>query len=141
MTAAAALRVGIDLVLVSRISESLETFGERFLRRVFTESEVAYATADPALAAERLAARFAAKEATMKAIGLLDQPLSWRDIEVCRAPSGTCAVALHGTALQAAERAGVAELALSLSHEGEYATAIVIARLTATAGHERSEPR
>jgi holo-[acyl-carrier protein] synthase len=137
----ASVRVGVDLVRVSRISESLERFGERFLRRVFTEGEVAFATAVPHRTAERLAARFAAKEATMKAIGLLDEPLSWRDIEVCRSPSGDCALSLRGTARRAAGLAGVAELAVSLSHEGDYATAVVIARLNDSSRHEQSDAR
>lgn len=130
---AAALRVGIDLVQVSRIAESLATFGERFLQRLFTEGEIAYATSVPSQAAERLAARFAAKEATIKALGLVDHAMSWRDIEVQRAPSGQCLMALHGGAGRAASLARVEELAVSLSHEGDFATAIVIARLKDTA--------
>ncbi|HEY2748333.1 MAG TPA: holo-ACP synthase, partial [Polyangia bacterium] len=117
--------VGVDLVRVSRVAESLASFGERFLRRVFTDGEIAYATATPALAAERLAARFAAKEAAFKALALADHG-SWRDIEVTRAPSGACALALHGAARAAADEAGVVELAVSLSHEGDYATAVVL---------------
>ena len=91
MTTAPTLRVGIDLVQVSRIAESLEKFGDRFLRRVYTDDEIAYATSVPSQASERLAARFAAKEATIKALGLVDHPMNWRDIEVRRAPSGECA--------------------------------------------------
>jgi holo-[acyl-carrier protein] synthase len=130
----ATLRVGIDLVEISRIAESLRKFGERFLRRVFTDGEIAFATAVPSQAAERLAARFAAKEAVIKALGLADQPMNWRDIEVRRAPSGDCAMALSGTACRAAERAGVRELAVSLSHEGNYAAAIVVVRVSETDG-------
>lgn len=129
MTVPATLRVGVDLVRVSRIAESLERFGERFLKRIFTEGEVAYATAVPAEAAARLAARFAAKEATIKALGLVDLAMSWRDIEVRRAATGACAMTLCGGAGEAARLAGVDELAVSLSHEGDYATAVVIARL------------
>jgi holo-[acyl-carrier protein] synthase len=129
VTSPATLRVGIDLVQISRISESLEKFGERFLRRIFTEGEIAYATSAPGETPARLAARFAAKEATIKALGLVDQALSWHDIEVRRGPTGACAVTLRGPAGRAAERAGLGELAVSLSHEGDYATAIVIARV------------
>ncbi len=120
------LRVGIDLVQISRITESVERFGDRFLRRVFTDGEIAYATAAPARASERLAARFAAKEATMKALGLVEQPADWRNIEVRRSPSGTCDLALHGGVREAAIRLGAEAFALSLSHEGDYATAVVI---------------
>ncbi len=129
MTTRGTLRVGIDLVQISRIAESLEKFGERFLRRVFTDAETAYATAVPSKTSERLAARFAAKEATLKAIGLVDHPMNWRDIEVRRAPSGACEISLQGGAIDAAKLSGISELAVSLSHEGDYATAVVIARM------------
>ncbi len=133
MTEPGTLRVGIDLVQVSRVAESLERFGDRFLRRVFTEREVAYASADPAQTAERLAARFAAKEATLKALDLADR-MTWRDVEVRRAPSGACAVELSGGAARAAAQSGAFELALSLSHEGDYAAAVVVARLSPERG-------
>ncbi len=118
------LAVGIDLVQVSRIAESLEHFGERFLRRIFTEGEIAYATAAPALTHQRLAARFAAKEAAIKALGLSE--VGWRQIEVASLPSGACELRLHGQARAAADAAGAADLALSLSHEGDFATAVVV---------------
>jgi holo-[acyl-carrier protein] synthase len=134
------LRVGIDLVQVSRIASSLETFGDKFLTRVFTDDEVAYARSAPAasVTVERLAARFAAKEAGKKALGL--DGVGWRDLEVRRADNGACDLALHGSARDAAAAIG-AELALSMSHEGDYATAIVIAecgrqRLTREQQHE-----
>ena len=112
------VRVGIDLVQISRIAESLATFGERFLRRVFTDGEVAYARGAP----DRLAARFAAKEAAKKALAL--DGVSWRELEVVRHDSGACDLVLHGGARAAA---GAAALALSMSHEGDHATAVVIA--------------
>jgi len=121
--AAPRLAVGVDLVQVSRIAESVATFGDRFLRRVFTDDELAYATSAPELAASRLAARFAAKEAVKKALGL-GGGVGWRDIEVRRAASGACDVVLHGAAAAAGTPA--ADLALSLSHEGDYATAVVV---------------
>ena len=126
MSASGSIRVGIDLVQVSRIAESLDRFGERFLQRVFTAGEIAYAKSAPAQTAERLAARFAAKEAAIKALGLADEGFQWRDIEVCRAPSGDCKMVLRGTASRPAERNGVREVAVSLSHEGDYTTAIVV---------------
>ena len=114
------LRIGIDLVAISRIAGSIESFGDRFLRKIFTDGEVAYArsTAAPA---ERLAARFAAKEAAKKALEL--DGVGWRDLEVVRADSGACELVLHGAARDAA---GPCQLALSMSHEGDYATAVVI---------------
>ncbi len=127
------MRVGIDLVQVSGIESSLATFGERFLRRVFTAREVsdADAAAPPRFTARHLAARFAAKEATMKALDLGEHGVGWRDIEVTRAPSGMHALELHGAALEAlraheAEHGGQSRLRLSLSQDGDYAAAIVV---------------
>jgi len=116
-------RVGIDLVRISRIAESLERFGDRFLRRIFTDDEVAYARSAPALTAERLAARFAAKEAARKAFQLTDG-VDWRLIEVRRLASGDCELVLHA---EASRRTGRTGAALSMSHEGDYATAVVLA--------------
>ena len=125
-------RVGVDLVRVSRIAESLQHFGARFLRRIFTDDEVAYATASPPQTAERLAARFAAKEATIKALGLVDRGVAWRDIEVRRAATGGCTMALHGAAGAAAAALGAGAFAVSLTHEGEYAAAIVVTHVGET---------
>ena len=122
--------MGIDLVQLSRVEESLATFGDRFLRRVFTEGEIAYATAAPELTPARLAARLAAKEATVKALDLVEVGVGWREIEVTRGPSGAPALVLHGNARAAAEEAGTPSLSLSLSHEGDYATAVVISTTT-----------
>ena len=116
-------RVGIDLVRISRIAESVDRFGERFLRRIFTDAEVAYARAAPALTAERLAARFAAKEAARKALQFTDG-VDWRAIEVRRLPSGDCELVLHDAAARRVRGTGAA---LSMSHEGDYATAVVMA--------------
>jgi len=116
------MRVGIDLVRVSAIAESLEMFGQRFLQRVYTPAEIAYATSVPALSASRLAARFAAKEATRKALRL--DGVGWRDIEVVRQPDGACDVVVHGRARMLW---GPDPLALSMSHEDDHATAVVIA--------------
>jgi len=121
------MQVGIDLVMVSRVQESLARFGERFLRRVFTDTEIAYATSVPDLAAERLAARFAAKEAAIKALDLAELGVGWREIEVAREQSGICRLILHGAARAAADDAGVSELSVSLSHEGDYSAAVVLA--------------
>ncbi len=129
MIAPETLRVGIDLVQISRIAESLDRHGERFLHRVFTDGEIAYATSAPNCTAERLAARFAAKEAAIKALGLAEHAMSWRDIEVLRAESGECALALTGEASRVADAAGIDTVAVSLSHEGDYAAAVVVAHL------------
>jgi holo-[acyl-carrier protein] synthase len=119
------LRVGIDVVQISRVAESLERFGERFMRRLFTADEIAYANQAPRLVAERLAARFAAKEAALKAFDLGQEGVDWRDIEVRKLPGGACRLALHGKAAALAAARGADEIAISLSHDGDYATAIV----------------
>jgi len=116
--------VGIDLVQISAIAESVERFGERFLERVFTRGEIDYARTSPAQFASRLSARFAAKEAVRKALRL--DGVAWRDIEVVRHEDGACAIALHGTARHLAESDG-GGLAVSLSHENDQAAAVVIA--------------
>ena len=119
--------MGIDIVQISRIADSLERFGERFLRRLFTADEIQYATETSDLAPERLAARFAAKEAAMKAFDLGNQGVDWREIEVRKLPGGACSLQLHGKAAALAHRGGTDEIALSLSHDGDYATAVVTA--------------
>lgn len=124
---ASQLKVGMDLVQISRIQASLAKFGDRFTQRIFTEHELAYAVSSPVLRAERLAARFAAKEATMKALGLTDKGVAWRDMEVFRMPDGRCELRLHGVAAAHAQDSGVAQMALTLSHDGDYAAAIVVA--------------
>ena len=85
MTAVPVLRVGIDLVRVREIADSVATFGERYLARLYTTAERAYAESDAVRMPERLAARFAAKEATIKALGLVEHEGAWRDLEVARA--------------------------------------------------------
>jgi holo-[acyl-carrier protein] synthase len=135
--------VGIDLVMVSRVEASLSRFGERFLRRVFTDGEIAYATSSPAATAERLAARFAAKEAAIKAIGLAGAQVGvgWREIEVAREDSGRCRLILHGAARAAADEAGVAELSVSLTHEGDYSAAVVLAISPGSQSIQKSNPQ
>ena len=124
------LRVGIDLVRVNDIAESVSRFGERYLKRIFTEAEIAYAytSTSPAVQAERLAARFAAKEAALKALQLADEGIGWTELEVLRDDGGSCSLKLHGKAMQSMGRRGDYQVALSLSHSDEYATAVVIAR-------------
>jgi len=121
MGTASDLRVGIDLVSISAIAESLSCFGERFLHRIFTEAEVTYAMSAPMLAASRLAARFAAKEAVRKALRL--DGIGWRDIEVVRQDDGSCEIVVHGATRLTDDPV---RLALSMSHEGDHATAVVI---------------
>jgi holo-[acyl-carrier protein] synthase len=120
------LGIGTDLAEVPRIRRSIENFGDRFLGRIYTERERTYASRK-ANAAERFAARFAAKEAGMKAIGTgLRHGITWKDFEVVNEPSGRPTLRLTGVAKQIAERLGVQRISLSLTHTAEMAFAVVI---------------
>jgi len=116
------LSTGVDIIEIGRVGRVLERYGQRFLNRVYTPEEIAYCRGR----APNLAARFAAKEATMKALGTGVRGVSWKDIEVVRHESGAPAIRLHGRAKQRAQRLGLQEIALSLSHSREYAVASVV---------------
>jgi holo-[acyl-carrier protein] synthase len=120
------LGTGVDITEVTRVREAVERFGDRFLRRVFTPAEVAYC-GTKRNRVERLAARFAAKEAALKALGTgLRHGITWRDVEVRRQPGLRPTIAFSGVAAQYAARLGVKHIALSLSHTAEHAIAMVI---------------
>jgi holo-[acyl-carrier protein] synthase len=120
------LGVGTDLAEVPRIRRSIERYGERFVKRIYTETEAAYASSK-ANADQRFAARFAAKEAGMKAIGTgLRHGVTWKDFEVANEPSGRPTLRLTGVARQIADRLGVARVSVSLTHTAEMAFAVVI---------------
>jgi holo-[acyl-carrier protein] synthase len=123
------VRVGIDLVKIAEVAESLEHLGDAYAKRIFTEEEIAFCSTHPPLAPSRYAARFAAKEATLKALRMEDQGLDLRSIEVVRTPGGATDLALHGSAAEHAKKAGWTSSAVSLSHEGDYAIAIVVAQV------------
>ena len=112
--------LGIDIIKVDRIGRSLDRFGERFTRRVLTPAERRYVRGR----AETMAGRWAAKEAVSKVLGLGVRGIGWQDIEVERLPTGQPAVRLHGRAAARAEQLGMGRIALSISHESDYAVAI-----------------
>jgi holo-[acyl-carrier protein] synthase len=117
---------GIDIAEVPRIQRSIERFGERFLQRIFTAREIRYCDSK-ANRVERYAARFAAKEAAMKALGTgWNHGVRWQDCEVVRAPGGRPTMTFHGKAGEFAAKLGVKNAALSLSHTAEQAIAQVI---------------
>ncbi len=117
---------GIDIAEVPRIREAIERHGQRFLNRIFTEGEIQYCESK-ANRVERYAARFAAKEAGMKAIGTgWNHGVRWRDIEVARKPGGRPSLVLHGKAAEFAAKLGATNIALSLTHTAEQAMAQVI---------------
>lgn len=117
---------GIDLCEVSRIRAAIERNGERFLNRIFTPVEIAYVQRK-ANRFERYAARFAAKEAGMKAIGTgWRLGVTWRDFEVANLPTGRPTLRLTGVAARIAEEKGVRHVHLSLTHTREFGLAHVI---------------
>jgi holo-[acyl-carrier protein] synthase len=120
------LGTGVDLAEVPRIRSSIERYGERFIQRIYTPLEIAYVERK-ANRFERYAARFAAKEAGMKAIGTgWKRGVLWKDFEVTNLPSGQPTLRLHGVAAEIAEKLGVRRIALSLTHTAELAMAHVI---------------
>jgi holo-[acyl-carrier protein] synthase len=124
------LRIGFDLESPARVGESLAAHGERYLRRVYTGAEIADCRRAGAVDPGPLAARFAAKEAAFKAIGVGAAAASWRDVEVLRGPSGKPRLLLRGHVATLAQAVGIRELSLSLSYAGGAAAAIVIASVS-----------
>jgi holo-[acyl-carrier protein] synthase len=118
--------IGIDVAEVDRIREAIERHGRRFIERIYTPSEIAYVERK-ANRFERYAARFAAKEAGMKAIGTgWRRGVRWQDFEVTNLPSGRPTLHLHGEAAKVAEHLGVRNIALSITHTAAEGVAIVI---------------
>lgn len=123
------LTTGVDLIEIARVERILERYGDRFLERVFTPAEVLYCQARP----RELAARFAAKEAVAKALGvgmrmIARDGIGWKDAEVVGDQRGKPLVRLHGRAAERAEELGLTEWAVSLSHTDEHAIAFVVAQ-------------
>jgi len=119
--------VGLDIIRVDRIREALGRFGERFEARVLTPAEAGYVRGRP----ESFAGRWAAKEAVSKVLGLGVRGIGWRDIEIERLPTGQPAVKLHGRAAERAGQLGLGRVAVSITHEREYALAIAFGIRTA----------
>jgi holo-[acyl-carrier protein] synthase len=119
--------LGIDIVKVERIRAALERFGERFSNRVLTPAERRYVRGRP----ETFAGRWAAKEAVSKVLGLGVRGIGWKDIEVERLPTGQPAIRLHGRASVRADQLGMDRIAVSITHESDYAVAIAFGVRTA----------
>lgn len=118
---------GIDIVPVARIANLIRESGNEFLTKWFTAAEIEYCNRK-AVPSRHFAARFAAKEAVVKILpSHWQQPLPWRSIEIVHDGHGAPAVQLSGFALEVAQRAGIGDIRVSLSHCDEYATAIAIA--------------
>jgi holo-[acyl-carrier protein] synthase len=119
--------LGIDIIKVARIRGMIERFGPKFGVRVLTPAERHYVRDRP----ETMAGRWAAKEAVSKVLGLGVRGIGWQEIEVERLPTGQPSVLLHGRAARRAEQLGMERIALSISHESEYAVAIAFGVRTA----------
>jgi holo-[acyl-carrier protein] synthase len=119
--------LGIDIIKVARIRATLERFGSRFSNRVLTTGERRYVRDRP----ETLAGRWAAKEAVSKVLGLGIRGIGWQEIEVVRLPTGQPSIRLHDRAARRAEQLGMERIAVSISHESEYAVAIAFGVRTA----------
>jgi holo-[acyl-carrier protein] synthase len=119
--------LGIDIVKVDRIAAAIERFGMRFANRVLTAREQRYVRQRP----ETFAGRWAAKEAVSKVLGLGVRGVGWRDIEVERLPTGQPNIILHGRAAERAGQLGMGRIAVSISHEAEFAVAVAFGVRTA----------
>lgn len=142
----AGVRVGVDLVDVGEVADSVERFGDRYLTRLYTDHEIACCRRSGAdggagpvgrYATESLAARFAAKEAVLKVLRPVDHQPAWRSIELHRMGGGWCEVRLSGSAEALAAKEGLGGFAVSLTHEAGLAAAVVVAWCTP---HEGNEP-
>jgi holo-[acyl-carrier protein] synthase len=120
------IRVGVDLVAVQEVESSVQRFGDRYLERVFTASELGVPGGDEHRL-ERLAARFAAKEAAIKTLRFAG-PVDLREIEVVLAEGGAPLLRLTGEAAKFATQQRLGAFEVSLSHEGGFAIAVVVAR-------------
>ena len=118
--------LGTDLTEIRRVERSIERFGEKFLRRIYTEGEIAYCLRKKSYA-ESFAARFAAKEAGAKALGTgISHGVSWHEFEVGREPGGRPTLILRGRAAEIANEMQVVRVSLSLTHTREMAMAVVV---------------
>ncbi len=118
---------GTDLIEISRVSDSIARYGERFLQRIYTPAEIRYCQRKKKNAAESFAARFAAKEAGAKALGTgIAKGVAWNEIEVTHLPGGRPTLLLHGRAAARAAAMGVTAAHLSLSHARDLAIAVVV---------------
>ena len=123
------LRVGIDLGATDSVRDSIASHGARYLERIYSAREISDCTTAAAVDPERLAGRFAAKEATFKALRVGDEAVAWRDVEVRRHTSGWVELLLSGQAATLARESGISDLALSLAHDQGFAAAVVVAEV------------
>jgi len=132
---AGTLRVGVDLVAVDEVAESVRHFGDRYVTRVYTPHEIESCRSrgdgrdlPGALVIASLAARFAAKEAVIKVLRPVEVQLDWRSIEIHRMTGGWCEIHLSGQAAAMAAEVGIDEFSVSMTHETSFAAAVVVGR-------------
>jgi holo-[acyl-carrier protein] synthase len=116
------------MVLVDAVRESIREHGDRYLKRFYTDGELHDCRTDDGVIPERLAGRFAAKEATLKILRPGDEAIPWRTMGVVRHGPGWVTIELSGRAAELAAEAGLSGFELSICHEGAYASAVVIAK-------------
>ncbi len=116
--------VGVDIIEIDRVAGTFSRFPRRFLEKIYTPGEQAYCRGR----VPQLASRFAAKEAVMKALGTGVRGVGWREIEIVRHRGHAPTIVLHGRAKARAEKMGIVDIAVSLSHSREYAVASVVAQ-------------
>ena len=115
--------IGVDLIEIDRVVRLVEEYGERFLHRVFTETELSWADGQ----GERIAGRFAAKEAVLKVIGTgLAEGISWKEVEIIAGSKGAPIVTLSGVAAERAAEAGIGKIHISISHDKERVVAFAV---------------
>ena len=120
------LITGVDIIEIKRVEKVALSYGNRFLKRIYTDGEIKYCRGR----APQLASRFAAKEAVMKALGTGIRGVGWRDVEVTRKRGMAPDIKLQGRAQKRASQIGLTGLAISLSHSKEFAVASVIGEST-----------
>lgn len=121
------VKIGTDICKLDRYQAAYEKYGERFLKRVLTANELIYVTSNKRNLISRLAGRFAAKEATSKVLGTGLRGVYFKEIEILREPSGAPKLVLHSRAKKRAEDKKLSNFEVSISHEKDYAIAVVLA--------------
>ncbi len=121
MARAVKATIGVDIIEIGRIKRAISQRQDSFLKRIYTEAEL-----EGHRNASSLAARFAAKEAVMKALGTGTRGVNWRDVEVLEDGNGAPRIILHGGARVKSQEMGIAEFYVSMSHSRRYAIAFVM---------------
>ncbi|WP_342394304.1 holo-ACP synthase [Priestia aryabhattai] len=119
-------KIGTDIIEINKIKESVNAFGDKYLKKIFTTKEIQYCMKYKKTYAQHLAARFAAKEAVIKILEPLNEVIHFKDIEIVRYSNGSCKVELHGNAKKLAMERNINYTSVSLSHEEKYAIAMVL---------------